>query len=104
MHAHAHAHTHTHTHTHTHAHARTRTHAHTHTHARTHAHTHTHTHKVGFPDEAQLFAAEDLDAEDILVLLPEDLDEMGITDAQTRDRLLVTLADATTAARQKSDS
>ena len=61
---------------------------------------------MGFPDEARLFADEDLDAEDILVLLPEDLDEMGITDPQTRDRLLTTLAEATSAAkaRSKSDS
>lgn len=46
-----------------------------------------------------MFADEDLDAEDLLVLLPEDLDEMGIDDPGVRDRLLQTLADATEAHR-----
>eukprot|EP00039_Didymoeca_costata_P030782 m.31326 g.31326 ORF g.31326 m.31326 type:complete len:613 (+) comp8304_c0_seq1:254-2092(+) len=46
---------------------------------------------MGFAKEAKIFAEHDLDAGDIMVLLPEDLDEMGIVESTIKKDLLDTL-------------
>ena len=50
--------------------------------------------QVGFAREAQLFAHHDLDGTDILFLLPDDLDELGVTDVQRKSDLLAALEKA----------
>jgi len=50
--------------------------------------------QVGFAKEATLFAHHDLDGADILYLLPDDLDELGVKDDQKKKNLLVALEKA----------